>query len=76
MACWAILVGQVLTIHYFGPEDYCVYPSCSPSQEQALAFTVPGVLTGLVMIIMGCWSPGCGGGSGHWFRSWCGWPPC
>lgn len=52
VAGWIVVVSQVTGIYYFGPDDRCTYPSCWPTDEQAVAFVVPGVLTGLVMITM------------------------
>ncbi|MFC5056573.1 hypothetical protein [Saccharothrix xinjiangensis] len=52
VAGWVVVVGQVMGVPYFGPDDRCAYPSCWPSDEQTVAFVVPGVLTGLVMITM------------------------
>ncbi|GAA1569675.1 hypothetical protein GCM10009789_23920 [Kribbella sancticallisti] len=53
VAGWTGVVSQ-LTFYFTGPGDNCTYASCWPLKEQAAAFVVPGVLTGIVMIVMAC----------------------
>jgi hypothetical protein len=48
---WTVVAAQ-LTFYFSGPGDGCTYSSCWPLHEQAAAFVVPGVVTGLVMIAM------------------------
>jgi hypothetical protein len=48
------LLGYLLTHPYTfgGPDTPCVYTSCWPLRPQAVALTAPGVVAGLVMIVM------------------------
>ena len=49
---WTALISQ-FTLYFSGPGDGCYYsPSCWPLNEQAAAFVVPGVLTGVVMALL------------------------
>lgn len=53
VVCWTLAVAQFSAAAYFtGSDDACLYPGCWPVDQQKWAFVVPGMLTGLVMIVM------------------------
>ncbi|HEY3558648.1 MAG TPA: hypothetical protein VGL05_14350 [Kribbella sp.] len=53
IACWTLAVAEFNAGSYFtGSDDACTYPNCWPVDAQKWAFVVPGVLIGVVMIVM------------------------
>jgi hypothetical protein len=55
VAFWAVATSILANGFYFaGPGDDCFYESCWPLHEQIWAMLAPGVLTGIVMLVMAC----------------------
>jgi len=54
VAFWALAGTAFANIFFFGPDDHCRYASCWPLHEQIWAMVVPGVLTGIAMLVMAC----------------------
>lgn len=53
VAGWTLVVAEFSAAAYFtGTDDACTYPDCWPVDQQKWCFVVPGVLTGVVMIVM------------------------
>jgi hypothetical protein len=53
VACWSLVIAELTAGFYFtATDDACTYPGCWPVNEEKWAFVVPGVLTGIVMIVM------------------------
>ncbi|TCC61299.1 hypothetical protein E0H73_18875 [Kribbella pittospori] len=50
---WAVATSLLANGFYFmGPSEGCFYDSCWPLHEQIWATLIPGVLTGIVMLVM------------------------
>jgi hypothetical protein len=53
VACWSVAIPKLTSSFYFtGTDDSCTYAGCWPLHQQEFASAVPGVLTGMVMLVM------------------------